>query len=198
MILARNPDDLVRASILGLHGMDRDAWKRFTSDGYRHYQVVVPGFKYNMMDLQAAIGIEQLKKVERSWRRRREIWERYTQAFKALPITLPLPPEPDTRHAYHLYTVLIDKVHAGLSRDVFLARMSEHKIGVGVHYLSVPEHPYYQERFGWRPQDYPNAMRIGRQTASLPLSPAMSDQDVGDVIEAVSEIFSCRDNLLGD
>ena len=185
MILARNEEDAARCKVLALHGMSRDAWKRFSDAGYKHYQVVECGFKYNMMDLQAAIGIHQLQRVEKNWLRRQEIWNAYNEAFKELPITLPLPPAPDTRHAYHLYTVLVDEARTGISRDAFLEAMTKQRIGVGVHYLSVPEHPYYQERFAWSPEHYPFAKRIGRQTVSLPLSAKLGDADVEDVIRAV-------------
>jgi dTDP-4-amino-4,6-dideoxygalactose transaminase len=189
MVLARHADDIARIKVLALHGMSKDAWRRFSDEGYKHYQVVAAGFKYNMMDLQAAIGIHQLQRVERYWQRRRAIWERYQQAFANLPITLPTEPEPGTRHAYHLYTILMDQRNAGVSRDQFLEAITRHNIGVGVHYLSVPEHPYYQETFGWRPQDCPAAMRIGRQTVSLPLSARLTDQDTADVVAAVQQVL---------
>lgn len=185
MILARRPEAAARLKTLALHGMSHDAWRRFSDSGYRHYQVVECGFKYNMMDLQAAIGLHQLARVEASWLRRRAIWDRYQAAFADLPVTRPADPEPDTRHAHHLYTLLIDATRCGCTRDAFLEHMTAQRIGVGVHYLSLPEHPYYQDRLGWRPEDTPEAMRIGRQTVSLPLSPALTDADVEDVIRAV-------------
>ena len=185
MILARRAEDAARLKTLALHGMSHDAWKRFSDSGYRHYQVVECGFKYNMMDLQAAIGLHQLARVEASWQRRRAIWARYQDAFADLPVTRPAEPDPRSRHAHHLYTLLIDETRCGRTRDGFLAHMTAQRIGVGVHYLSLPEHPYYQDRLGWRPEDTPNAMRIGRQTVSLPLSPALTDADVEDVIAAV-------------
>jgi len=188
MVLARMEEDIARIKMLGLHGMSKDAWKRFSDEGYKHYQVVECGYKYNMMDLQAAIGIHQLERIEPYWKRRETIWKRYNEAFESLPLALPLDPEAGTRHAYHLYTVLVDEKRAGVARDGFLARMTARNIGVGVHYLSIPEHPYYQRTFGWRAQDYPNGMRIGRQTVSLPISAKLTDQDVEDVVRAVVEI----------
>jgi dTDP-4-amino-4,6-dideoxygalactose transaminase len=190
MILTRKKEDEERIKMLALHGMSKDAWKRFSDEGYKHYYVVECGFKYNMMDLQAAIGIHQLNRVESNWLRRQQIWNMYNEAFADLPIGIPSLPEPDTRHAYHLYTVLVDEEKSGISRDDFLNAMTANNIGVGVHYISIPEHPYYRENFGWRPEDYPNAMRIGRQTSSLPLSAKLSDEDVRDVIGAVMEIIA--------
>ena len=188
MILTANQAYAARAKTLALHGMSADAWSRFSDEGYKHYLVTEAGFKYNMMDIQAAMGIHQLKRVEQWWERRREIWRRYNEAFAGLPITLPADPEPDTRHAYHLYTILINKDKAGISRDEFLCAMNAQNIGTGVHYLSVPEHPFYQETFGWKPENYPNAMRIGRQTVSLPLSAKLTDEDVKDIIYCVKNL----------
>ena len=187
MILTPSAEHADRLKILALHGMSKDAWKRFSDEGYTHYQVVEAGFKYNMMDLQAAIGIHQLQRVTKYWQRRQEIWDQYNQVFADLPVTRPASPARNTVHGYHLYTLLIDPVQTGLSRDEFLMAMHRQNIGTGVHYLSIPEHPYYQERFGWSPQDYPHATRIGRQTVSLPLSAKLSDRDVEDVIEAVRD-----------
>ncbi|HEY9693639.1 MAG TPA: DegT/DnrJ/EryC1/StrS family aminotransferase [Oculatellaceae cyanobacterium] len=189
MVLTRSEEDAARLKILALHGMSKDAWKRFSDEGYKHYQVVECGYKYNMMDLQAAIGIHQLQRVEPYWWRRQEIWQRYNQAFADLPLGLPAEPEPDTRHAYHLYTILVDETKTGISRDDFLNAMTAHNIGVGVHYLSIPEHPYYQQTFGWIPEEYPHAMSIGRQTVSLPISAKLTDADVDDVIMAVKDIL---------
>jgi dTDP-4-amino-4,6-dideoxygalactose transaminase len=188
MILAREQSAAARIKTLALHGMSKDAWKRFSDDGYKHYYVEECGYKYNMMDLQAAIGIHQLAKVEQYWLRREAIWQRYLEAFQDLPINLPAEPEANTRHGYHLFTILVDEAKTGISRDNFLNAMTAENIGVGVHYLSIPEHPYYQKTFGWKPEDYPNAMRIGRQTVSLPLSPKLTDRDVEDVILAVKKV----------
>ena len=192
MVLTRDESELARIRMLALHGMSKDAWKRFSDEGYKHYFVVESGFKYNMMDLQAAIGIHQLRRVEANWKRREEIWSRYNDAFTDLPVTLPAPSEPHTRHAYHLYTLLIDAARAGISRDEFLEAMTAHNIGVGVHYLSIPEHPVYQEKFGWQPPDYPNAMRVGRETVSLPLSAKLTDSEVSFVVEAVRNVLSAK------
>ena len=189
MVLTRREEDIARIKVLGLHGMSKDAWHRFGDEGYKHYFVVDAGYKYNMMDIQAAMGIHQIKRIDAYWKRRQEIWNKYNTAFKDLPITLPPDPEENTRHAYHLFTVLIDKERTGISRDEFLDAMTMHNIGVGVHYLSLPEHPYYQQTFGWKPEEYPIAMRIGRQTVSIPLSAKLTDEDVGDVIRAVRKVI---------
>ncbi len=189
MVVTRREEDIARIKILGLHGMSKDAWKRFGDEGFKHYQVVECGFKYNMMDLQAALGIHQLARVEANWERRRRIWQTYQEVFAGFPVARPADPAPEMRHAYHLYTILVDEKTAGISRDGFLDAMTAHNIGVGVHYLSIPEHPYYQRVFGWNPDDYPVAKQIGRQTVSLPISAKLTEEDTEDVIQAVSKIL---------
>ena len=185
MILARDPEKAARSRILALHGMSKDAWHRFGDKGYKHYQVVECGFKYNMMDIQAAIGIHQLARVESGWLRRQQIWDRYQRELSGLPVGRPAAVARDDRHAFHLYTIGIRPEECGVSRDEFLERMNAKGVGTGVHYLSVAEHPYYQQEFGWSAEAWPNAMRIGRSTASLPISPKLGESDVDRIVEAV-------------
>lgn len=190
MVVARDAQLVARARMLALHGMSQDAWHRFSDKGYRHYQVVECGFKYNMMDLQASIGIHQLARVDAAWQRRRQIWQQYGTLLADLPIDLPAAIEEDTRHAYHLYTIAVDPARAGITRDDFLDAMTARGIGTGVHYLSLPEHPYYQQRLGWRPEQFPHAARIGRQTVSLPISPKLTTGDVERVAAAVHDVLA--------
>ncbi len=189
MVTTNNPDYADKIKMYGLHGMSRDAWKRYSDAGYKHYQVMFPGFKYNMMDLQAAIGIHQLSRVEENLKRRNEIWRVYDQAFADLPVDLPAPAEPGTVHARHLYTLTIDKARTGITRDQFMQRLYERNIGTGVHYVGVHLHPYYRERFGYRPEDFPNATWISDRTVSIPLSPKLSNTDVEDVIDTVRSVI---------
>ncbi|MCP5143832.1 MAG: DegT/DnrJ/EryC1/StrS family aminotransferase [Gammaproteobacteria bacterium] len=188
MVIARDTDRIARVRRLALHGLSADAWQRFSDKGYKHYFVEECGFKYNMMDIQAAIGIHQLARLEENWQRRQHIWQRYQSAFGDLPLLLPADPAPGLRHAYHLYSVCLQPA-APISRDEFLQAMNQRKIGTGVHYLAIPEHPFYQQRFGWRTQDFPVATAIGRSTVSLPISAALTDDDVSDVIDAVRELL---------
>ncbi|HWR05027.1 MAG TPA: DegT/DnrJ/EryC1/StrS family aminotransferase [Humidesulfovibrio sp.] len=196
MVIAQKPEDLARIKVLGLHGMSADAWNRFGDEGYKHYAVVEAGFKYNMMDLQAALGLHQLPRVDTYHARREAVWTRYMETFSALPegkrLGLPAPQEPNTLHARHLFTVLVDKETSGIERDDFLMAMTKQGIGVGVHYLSLPEHPYYQQRLGWKPEQFPEAARIGRQIVSLPISARLEDQDVADVITAVHRVLGAE------
>jgi dTDP-4-amino-4,6-dideoxygalactose transaminase len=189
MITTDNEAMASRIKVLALHGMSKDAWKRFSDEGYKHYQVVNSGFKYNMMDLQAAIGIHQLKRVQKYWKIREQIWGRYLKAFADLPCFLPYPPEQGTKHAYHLFTPLIDVKRLGKTRDWVLAAMSKENIGVGVHYLPVHEHPFYQKAYGWRKGQFPNSEWIGDRAISLPLSPALTEKDINDVIRAFRKVL---------
>ncbi|NTV94338.1 MAG: DegT/DnrJ/EryC1/StrS aminotransferase family protein [Thiobacillus sp.] len=190
MLLLQTPEQASRIKTLALHGMSKDAWKRYGDAGFRHYLVEEIGYKFNMTDLQAAIGLHQLDRIEAGLNRRRAIWQRYDEAFADLPIDLPAAEEADTRHARHLYTIQVDGERCGVGRDAFLDRMTAERIGVGVHYLSLPEHPAYRRLLGWRPEDYPNALRIGRTTVSLPLSACLADRDVEDVVAAVRKILA--------
>lgn len=190
MVISQDSRLIESIKTMALHGLDADAWKRFSDEGYKHYLVTQIGFKYNMMDLQAAIGIHQLKKVDRFWNRRSEIWNFYMENLKKFPLKLPAPIEQNTKHAYHLFTIEIDPKQTGITRDEFLAEITKRNIGVGVHYLTIPEHPYYQRTFSWNPLDFPHAHKYGSQTVSIPISPKLTDQDLKDVVDAISDILA--------
>ena len=185
MVTTADPSWAGRIKTLALHGLSADAWKRFHDEGFKHYEVTEPGFKYNMMDLQASLGLHQLRRVEANLCRRQQIWSRYDEAFADLPVFLPHPEEEATRHARHLYTLLldIDRLRGGRD-DVQLALHRQH-IGTGIHYRALHLHRYYRESFGYAPGDLPDAEWILDRTLSLPLSPKLSDRDVEDVIFAV-------------
>jgi dTDP-4-amino-4,6-dideoxygalactose transaminase len=189
MVIAKDPDDIARIKRLALHGLSQDAWNRYSDRGFKHYRVTECGFKYNMTDIHAAIGIHQLKRVEQNWKKRQRVWDYYQERLANLPITLPRRAADTDRHAYHLFPILIGP-DAPLNRDQFIDGMTEHGVGVGVHYLSVPEHPYYQERFGWHAEDHPVARDIGRRTASIPLQPGLSDEDLDRIVTAIKTLLS--------
>jgi len=189
MAITNNDEYAEKIKILSLHGMSKDAWDRFGDKGYKHYFVVSLGFKYNMTDIQASLGIHQLPRIEKYWQRRREIWNMYNEAFEKIPeVFTPAPIEPHTRHAYHLYTLLLDIEHLSINRDQFLNEMTKRNIGVGVHYVALHLHPFYQQAFGYKKGQFPNAEWISDRTVSLPLSAKLTDEDVKDVISAVKEI----------
>jgi dTDP-4-amino-4,6-dideoxygalactose transaminase len=188
MVTTDDEDRAARIKVLALHGMSRDAWKRFSDAGYRHYAVIEAGFKYNLTDMQAAIGLAQFDKLDAMWANREKVWRRYDAAFADLPVFLPMPPAPDTRHAYHLYTPLLDLSRLTCDRDHVLQGMTEEGIGVGVHYLPVHSHPFYREFFKTN-QSFPNAEFIGARTLSLPLSGDIDDESVDDVIAAFRRLL---------
>lgn len=189
-MVVTNDDELAsKLKIYALHGMSKDAWKRFSDDGYKHYQVVFPGFKYNMTDIQASIGIHQLKRVEEYSKRRKQIWDIYNNELKALPLFLPPAPEENTRHAYHLYTILLDIENARISRDELLASLHKMNIGTGVHYISLHLQPYYRDTFGYKRGDFPNSEFISQRTLSIPFSAKLTDEDVADVINSLKTIL---------
>jgi dTDP-4-amino-4,6-dideoxygalactose transaminase len=177
-----------KAKVYGLHGLTADAWRRFSDDGFKHYEVTVPGFKYNMTDVEAAIGLQQLARIERWAARRREIWDRYNAAFSDLPVFVPAPEQVGTIHARHLYTVLIDIDTLGVTRDRVQRELHKRRIGTGVHYTALHRNRFYQQKLGVREGQFPNTEFIAERTLSLPLSPALSDRDVEDVIDAVREV----------
>jgi len=189
MLTTNNDAYAEKVETYGLHGMSRGAWKRYSDEGFKHYQVVYPGFKYNMMDLQAAIGIHQLKRIETYLVRRQEIWQAYDEAFAGLPVTLPPPPEDDTKHARHLYTLLLRLEELTVDRDTVQQALHEENIGTGIHFISLHLHPYYRSSYGFGRDDFPNALYVSERTISLPLSAKLTDEDVQDVIDAVTRVL---------
>ena len=189
MVVTNDGDRAQRIRILSLGGVSSDAWKRFHAAGPTHVQVVEAGYKYNMTDVQAAIGIRQLEKVETYHRRREALWNFYAEALSDLPLTPPLPPEPDCRHAYHLYTVLVDTEHARLDRGALRAALKDRNIGTGLHYPALHLQPLYRQTCGTYPGQFPNAEYLSERTLSLPLSPRVSDEDARDVAAAVKTLL---------
>jgi len=187
MIVTANAEWAARVQRLALHGLSADAWKRFSDAGFKHYDVVEAGFKYNMMDLQAAIGLPQLARVETNLVRREAIWVRYDQAFADLPAFLPAPAAADTRHARHLYTLILDIDRLRATRDEVQTALHKQFIGTGIHYRALHLHQYYRERFGERTGRLANAEWLSDRTISLPLGPQLTDADVDDVIFAVRQ-----------
>jgi dTDP-4-amino-4,6-dideoxygalactose transaminase len=189
MITTDSEEIAQKLKIYALHGMSKDAWRRFSDDGYKHYEVIYPGYKYNMTDLQAAIGIQQLKKVDRFAKRRKEIWDRYKKELANLPIILPPEPAPHTAHAFHLFIIMVDTEKTKVTRDELISRLHRKNIGTGVHYIALHLQPYYREMYGHRRGDFPNADFISERTLSIPFSAKLTDEDVGEVIAALREIL---------
>lgn len=177
-----------KARIIGHHGMNRDAWKRFDQSGSWYYEVVLPGFKYNMTDVQAAIGLHQLDRLPSFQRRRREVVRAYEAGLGDLS-SLQLPVErAEVESAWHLYVVRLRLAELSINRNQFIEEMKARNIGTSVHYLPVHMHPYYRDKYGYKPEDCPVATDAYSRMLSLPLHPGLSDQDVADVIAAVRDI----------
>lgn len=189
-MLTTNRDDLAEQLLpLRLHGLDKDAWKRYSESHSLPYEVVVPGFKYNLTDIAAAIGIHQLPKAEAFLKRRETIWKRYNEAFSSLPVILPPEPAPGCVHARHLYTPLLKLEKLSASREQVREALHKEGIGTGVHFIALHLHKYYRERFGLKPEDFPNARFISDRTLSLPLSPHLTDAEIERVIAAFQKVI---------
>jgi dTDP-4-amino-4,6-dideoxygalactose transaminase len=187
MVLTSDPAHETMVKTTALHGMTKDAWKRFDDAGYQHYEVTHAGFKYNMTDLQASLGIHQLKRVDENLKKRNELWQRYDRGLQGLPCFLPEPAAPGTVHARHLYTLLLDLEQLSVDRDFILSALIQEGIGTGVHYLALTRHRFYQQ---FAPKvSFPEAEFISDRTLSLPLGPGMSTDDVDDVIAAVKRLL---------
>ncbi|HUY74128.1 MAG TPA: DegT/DnrJ/EryC1/StrS family aminotransferase [Candidatus Dormibacteraeota bacterium] len=181
--------DLIdKARVWGLHGMSRDAYQRYTEQGSWFYEVVEAGFKYNMTDIQAALGLQQLKRLAVSQERRRQIFERYDRAFAGIEEVEPPTQLPEVEHAHHLYVLRLKLEMLKIDRARFIAELRDFKIGASVHFIPVHLHPYYRDKYGYKPDDFPVAHGEYLRMVSLPLHPRMTDADVDDVVDAVSTI----------
>ncbi|HEY8870270.1 MAG TPA: DegT/DnrJ/EryC1/StrS aminotransferase family protein [Candidatus Limnocylindrales bacterium] len=187
-MLTGPPDLLDDARVWSLHGMSRDAFKRYTSDGSWRYDVVLPGFKYNMPDIQAAMGIHQLKRLEAMQSRRRSIVAQYDEALGQLEELERPTQRSDVESAWHIYLLRLNLERLKIDRAAFIEELRKRNIGTSVHFIPIHEHSYYRDRYQLRPQDFPIAQREFERMLSLPLSPAHTDQDVADVIEAVTDV----------
>jgi dTDP-4-amino-4,6-dideoxygalactose transaminase len=174
---------------LALHGLSQGAWQRFSDQGFRHYEVLTPGYKLNLTDLQASLGIHQLPRLDGWIARRAELWASYDELLADLPVQLPAPVAPGTRHTRHLYSILIAP-DAPASRDQLLALLHDHRIGAGVHYRAVHLHPYYRDRYQLDPADLPVATDLSMRTLSLPLSPRVTEADQEEVAGVLSDALS--------
>lgn len=173
-----------------LHGMSRNAWNRYTAKGSWFYEITFPGFKYNMTDIQAALGLTQLAKLEAMQKRRQEIADIYNEKFAELP-ELELPAQkPYSRHAWHLYVIKLKLERITVDRAEFIQMLSEENIGTSVHFIPVHLHPYYRDRYGYKRGDFPRAEAVYDRIISLPLYPKMSPADVRDVINAVRRVIA--------
>jgi dTDP-4-amino-4,6-dideoxygalactose transaminase len=187
-MLAADPEFLARARVISLHGMSRDAWKRYDEGGSWFYEVLVPGFKYNMTDIQAALGLWQLRKLEQFQARRRAVVAEYDRAFADEPALERPVTRPDVEHAWHLYVLRLRDDALTIGRDRFIQELADRNIGTSVHFIPIHLHPYYRDKYGYTPGSFPVAYDNYRRMLSLPLHPGLTDRDVSDVIEAVLDV----------
>jgi dTDP-4-amino-4,6-dideoxygalactose transaminase len=193
MLTTEDDEAADRIRMLRLHGISKDAWKRYSAEGFSPYELVEPGFKYNMLDLTAALGLGQLRRVDENWKIREHFVALYNEGLAEIPgLSIPAlePIGPGDRHAWHLYPILIDIDQLTLDRNGFIDALQARNIGSGIHYTALHLQGYYRETFGYQRGDLPEAEYVSDRTVSLPLSPAMTEQDVDDVIEAVTDILA--------
>ena len=197
MITTENDEYAEKVRTMSLHGISKDAWNRYTSEGSWYYEILYPGYKYNLTDIAASLGIHQLKKCDEFWHRRKEIAHRYTEAFSNLeeimtPYSLLPASYSLAGHAWHLYVILIKPERLKIDRGRFIKELKKRNVGASVHFIPLHLHPYYRNNYGYKKGDFPDAEWVYERSISLPIYPKMSDEDVEYVIEAVRDVLGRR------
>ena len=190
MICTDDEDIAHRCSIMRLHGINKDAWQRYTECGTWYYEVIAPGYKYNFTDLQASLGIHQLRKVDLMWDKRKEIAARYSSAFKdnellSLPII-----KPDRETSWHLFPIRLNLEKIKINRNRFIDELRYLNVGVGVHFMPVHQHKYYRETYNLDNKNFPVASSVFPQLISIPIFPGMNDADINKVIDALTDLLN--------
>ncbi|MEW4527103.1 DegT/DnrJ/EryC1/StrS family aminotransferase [Maioricimonas sp. JC845] len=188
MVTTNDPELADRVRLMSLHGISKDAWKRFSAEGKWYYEIEAPGYKYNMTDIAAALGIHQLARCDEFYERRKTIAERYTAAFADVPEIVTPTVEAHSQHAWHLYVIQVDIDRLRIDRNEFIRSLNERGIGTSVHYTPLHMHPLYRERFGYSPEDLPVAAALYDRIISLPIHPKMSDEDIENVASTAIRI----------
>jgi len=179
-----------RIAVMALHGISRDAWKRYGTDGYKHWDIIYPGYKYNMFDLQGALVLSQLEKMDRFWTRRVELKAQLDAGLSDVEEIERPAERSGIKHAYHLYPIVVRTEALSADRDTIMNAIQAENVGIGVHFRAVHLHPYYQQTFGFRRGDFPNAEYYSDRTISLPLYPRMTNGDADDVVAAVRKVIA--------
>jgi dTDP-4-amino-4,6-dideoxygalactose transaminase len=192
MLVTNNPAYAERAGIMAMHGISRDAWKRYSSEGSWRYEVLDAGYKYNMTDIAAALGLQQLARREWLLERRQAIAAAYYAAFAGLDELETPPDRADCQHAWHLYPLRIRPERLTITRDDFIEELAAANIGASVHFIPLHLHPYYRDTYGLKPADFPVALATYQREISLPIYPGMTEDDTQDVIAAVTRIVTQR------
>ena len=189
MATTENPEWANHMRVMSLHGISLDAWDRYTDKGSWYYEIIRPGYKYNLTDIAAALGIEQLKRCDQFYEARHRIAERYREAFSELPeIEIPTC-VPDIQHAWHLYVIQLNLERLKINRQDFIKALKSENIGTSVHFIPLHLHPFYRDTFGYKPEDFPNASTAFERIISLPIYPKMTEGNVRDVIVAVRKLI---------
>lgn len=191
MVVTNNKKWANMVKIMSLHGLSRDAYKRYTTKIFRHYKAVIPGFKYNMTDIQASLGIHQLARINANLKIRKKYWQMYNKAFRNLnQLIIPQKEELHIKHARHLYAILIRPETMRIGRDRFINELIKRNVGSGIHFSPVHLHPYYKKTFGYKKGDFPNAEFVGERTVSLPLSVTLDRSEISYIINSVRDIIN--------
>jgi perosamine synthetase len=188
MATTDNPEFADRMRVMRLHGISKDAWKRYSAEGSWRYEILDAGYKYNLTDLQAALGIAQLHKSDSMWARRQALADRYTKALASFEAFETPHVLSGMQHAWHLYVIQVNRHALRIHRDQLIQELHKRGIGTSVHFIPLHTHPYYRKQWGYRPGDFPVAENYFERCVSLPLYPAMSDEDQDSVIEALSDL----------
>ena len=185
MITTGNEGCAERCRIMSLHGISSNAWNRYTAEGSWSYEIIAPGYKYNMSDIAAAMGLAQLRRADQMWQRRTRIAKRYHQAFSEVSALQVPTAGPDFSHAWQLYMLRLNSEHLRIDRNQFFRELTDRNIGCSVHFIPLHVHPFYRSKYGYKPEDFPIAYREYQREISLPIYSRMSDQDIQEVIDAV-------------
>jgi dTDP-4-amino-4,6-dideoxygalactose transaminase len=187
-MLVGSPERIARARLLSLHGMTQDAWSRDNTSHSWAYEVVEPGYKYNMTDMQAALGLVQFERLAEMQRSRQRVWETYDRAFSEQEALQPPTMRADVDHAYHLYVLRLNLDQLTINRSQFVDALTERNIGSSVHFIPLHLHQYYRNKYGFADRDFPVAFDEFQRIVSLPLYPDLDEDDLEDVITAVRDI----------
>jgi perosamine synthetase len=188
MATTDNPEWSDRMRIMSLHGISKDAWNRYSAEGSWYYEVLFPGFKYNLTDVAAALGVEQLKKADHFWRVRERLAGLYNERLADVPEIATPVLSSDVQHAWHLYVIQLELERLHLDRNQFINALKEKGIGTSVHFIPLHLHPFYRDSFGYSPGDFPVASAAYQRIVSLPIYPKMTQQDIDRVTDAVRTI----------
>ncbi len=189
MVISNNKRKINNIKILSLHGMTKDAWKRFSSNGYQHYSISDIGFKNNMTDIAASMGIVQLKDLGKNWTKRKALWNRYFLKLEKLPIKVLKKAPQNIKHAYHLFPIFVSKKRSGITRDELIKQLHKRNIGSGVHYKSIASYPFYVKKLKLKKNELKKSIEFGNETLSLPISAKLSFRDIDYVIDAIKDIL---------